>query len=65
MSVLRGDQLGEIERKPVRVVQSERVVTRDDRLVTELLHSREPAFDRLEEPLLLGARHALDVLLFR
>src|SRR3989475_3902728 len=64
MSVLRGNQLGEIEWKPVRVVQSERVGTAEDRLGTARLHSGEPPFHRLEGPLLLGARHALDVLLF-
>ena len=64
MAVLGGNHLCEIEWKPVGVVQFERVFTGDDRLVSQLLHPRQSAFNRLEEPLLLRARDALEVLLF-
>src|SRR6266511_793724 len=58
---LRGDQLGQIDREAVGVVQLERVVSRDDLRALQFLQARQPAFDRVEEPLLFGAGDALDV----
>src|SRR5882762_8451300 len=65
MAVLRRDHLREIERESIRVVQLEGILAGNDRLMTQLLHPREAALDRLEEPLLLGTRDALDVRFLR
>ena len=65
MPMLGSDHLREIERKPVRIVELERVLTRDHGLVTEFLHPLQSTFDRLQEALLLGPRDPLNVLLLR
>ena len=61
LAALGGDELRQVQREAVGVVQLERLVPRDDRRPLELVEALEAAFDRLEEPLLLGARGALDV----
>src|SRR5438093_8486859 len=65
MSMLSGDHLRQIEREAIRVVELERIVTRNHGLVAELVHPRQSPLDRLEEALLLGTRDALDVRLLR
>src|SRR5579859_5435181 len=64
MPVLGRDHLREVERETVRVIELERILARNDRLVPQLFHAPEPAFDRLEETFFLGAGDALDVLFF-
>src|SRR5439155_22305298 len=61
LTPLRGDELREIDREPVRVVQLERLRAGDPLGVPELLQPLQAALDRVEEALLLGARHALEV----
>src|SRR5207249_1293970 len=58
LAPFRGDQLGQIDREPVGIVQLERVVSRDDLRALQLLQARQPPFDRVEEALFFGARHA-------
>src|SRR5204863_5214110 len=61
LPALGRDQLREIERKAVRVVQLERLLARDDRRALELVEPLQAALDRFEEPLFLGPCGALDV----
>src|SRR5258706_6638592 len=63
MPMLRRDHLRQIEREAICVVELERIIARNNRLVTELLHPRESAFDRLEKAPFFGAGYALDVRL--
>ena len=65
MSVLGCDHLREIEREAVCVVELERILAGNHRLMAQLLHAGEPSFDRLEETLFFGARDALDVRFLR
>src|SRR5258707_15650919 len=65
MAVLGRDHLREIGREAVGVVELERILARNDRLVTPLLHTRESTLNRLEKPFLFRPRAALDVLLLR
>ncbi len=59
-----GDHLRQVEGEAIGIVELEGLFSRDHGLIPQLVEPGEPAFDRLEEALLLRTRHALDVRLF-
>src|SRR2546430_616621 len=61
LAAFGGDELREVDREAVGVVQLERLGTGDLLDVPELLQPLQAALDRVEESLLLGARDALEV----
>src|SRR2546425_985915 len=61
LAALGRDHLREVEREAVGVVQLERLLAGDDLRTLQFVQPREPALDGLEEAVLLGARHLLDV----
>src|SRR2546427_7305799 len=51
LPALRGDQLGQVDREPIGVVQLEGVFSRDLLCALKLVQAREPPLDRVEETL--------------
>src|SRR5207244_13467037 len=61
LATLAGDQLRQIDGKAERVVQLERLRAGDGFRTLHLLQPLDPALDRVEEALFLGARDSFQV----